>query len=194
MATKHLTTPLYKKVLGTFFPPPVPSRCCGERGQPCAVAGAEPEDSTVAPCCAFKPPLPSKRGPPVGEEAGGRWLEAERRGEERARVSLISKNPDFPRTGQISYSTQPYHAFTRAKGKVAVPGWVPACGGKDPQVLLAREVGGCWFHLCRGSRRALQRRRCRSRRRTLALSPVRTHRLNATNCVWFVDEIKVTRH
>lgn len=185
-----------QKVAWNFFPLAVshpPSRCPAEQGQPSAVSGAEPGDSTTAPRCAFKPPLPSKRRAPQGEEAGGRWLEAQRHWEEGARFSSTAKYPDSSPdwTDFVQLSALPcVHAGKEQSG---VPGWVPACGGKDQWVLLAGEVDGGSFHLHRGSRRALQRRDGGRRRRTLAPSPVRTRRLNAMNLVCFVNEIKVTR-
>lgn len=101
-----------QQVARSIFPPVShpPSHCPAEQGQPGAVPGAEPGDSTLPPSSAFKPPFPSKRRAPPGGEAGGRWLEAQRRWEERARVSSTAEHPDSPRAGQILHSSQPYHA------------------------------------------------------------------------------------
>ena len=129
-----------QKVAWNFFPPSVshpPSCCPAERGQPSAVPGAEPGDNTIAPCCAFKPPLPSNRRAPQGEEAGGRWLEAQRHWEERARVSSTAKYPDSPldRTDFVQLSALP--CIQQGKSKVACQAGCQPAG--------ERISGSCWL-------------------------------------------------
>lgn len=137
---KRLATSLYRRLVGTFFlllfhtrlPAALRSRDSRAR-----CLGLSPGTARLLHSALSSLPFPANAEPPQGEEAGGRWLEAQRHCEERARVSSTAKYPDSPQTGQILYSSQPYRAFMRGKSKVACQAGCQPVG--------ERISGSCWL-------------------------------------------------
>lgn len=160
------------------FPPPW-------RAGQCAVCPAEPKDSTAAPSCASKPPLPSKHGePPVRRQVADGW---EHRGTGR-------NMPVFPQQSCIQTLPGPDRFCTALspslhsaeKEQSSMSGWVPAPRERCP--------GSCWLLKGVAAYSPVPREQegsaeevMQEHRRTLAPSPVRTWRLNATNLLWFLN-------
>lgn len=117
----------------------------------CSVSSwAQGQHSCSILCFQASPSQETGRAP--SEEAGGRWLGAQRHWEEHASISSTSK-PSLSR--QILHSSQSFHAFPQGKSR-AVPGRVHP-PGKD--ALGPAGSSGEWLlvHLCQESSRALCR-------------------------------------
>lgn len=110
---------------------------------------AQGQHSCSILCFQASPSQQTQRTP--SEEAGGRWLGAQRCWEEHASISSTVRHPNPPQTRQILHSCQSFCAFLQGKSKaVCLAGCQPpgkdALGPAGCLFTCAKRAGG----LCRG--------------------------------------------
>lgn len=188
----NLTVALYKRLLGTFSSCfHTLSHCLGEQDNVQCVQ-LSPRTAQL-----FHPALPSLPFPANTENPqwGGRWQMAQSTEALGGKCQRFLNSPNRAWPDRFCTALSPSMHSHKNGVKECLAGCQPP--GKD--ALGPAGSSGEWLliHLCRESRRALQRRQrvtwYRTTRRTLPSRPVRTWRLNATNLLWFLNEIKVMR-